>query len=430
MPMTATMLDSDTVHMIVAHPETLISVEPLQGAVFKRNSRGTPACVSGARAYVFCAQLADGTTKAVRFPKDHSYQFSERYPAVQAHIERYRTKLLVATTLHAEGAAVGENTYPVITMDWVVGQNLDEHIVAATARSDCQREFELLAAAWRASAAELSANGFAHGDIHAGNILVRSAPDPKGVPDLALVDYDSVWLPEITIPPAEQGKPGYRHPLSGSSWGQTMDAFPNTLVYLSLRAITAEPNLCHTFGHEDGQLLFTYRDVASPAESEVFTRLRYSPAPDVSELTTIVTSWITGPAGLFSSLDEVLANMRYSVIDLREGGGIGFVPNIWPPPEAVEPPRAPQLPINPRMAEVTSQRHPAPNHWGGRAQPAPPRTASHEPTALNNWPSNAKDSDSSASRAPVSRAMSSSSWLIVWIGMAFAILILALVLAG
>lgn len=70
-------------------------------------------------------------------------------------------------------------------------------------------------------------------------------------------------------------------------------ARPATLVYLSLRALAAEPGLWARF-HKSDSLLVKYENLTNGTSGEVWGALAASPDPDVRALTGVVVRWLGG----------------------------------------------------------------------------------------------------------------------------------------
>lgn len=120
----------------------------------------------------------------------------------------------------------------------------------------------------------LQADGVAHGDLQHGNVLVTLTE--SGMPRLRLVDYDTVFVPDLVGRPlVTAGLPGYTHPnyLAGQkrTYGREMDTFSGLVILLSLWALAHDPSLHGRFSHEN--LLLSDADLEHPHRSPAFLAL-------------------------------------------------------------------------------------------------------------------------------------------------------------
>ena len=333
---------------------------------------------AGARAFVFCATTTTGQTIAVRFPRNPRDEAGIRYDALSRHLSSCSQVPLVNTTWAADAATrPSGGLHPVITMDWVEGKQLDRYVDEVVADPNCQPTLDRLAATWLRCNRDLITAELGHGDIHAGNILVDHG---GGDPNVTLVDYDCVWVPGLHVGSDEAGLAAFQHP-GGAKWGPFMDAFPSTVVYLSLRALAAEPDLWFRDDERaDDNLLFKQRDFARPGDSEVFKDLTRSPDPVVQELTDLVLSWIQEDPDTYGPLHKVIEEVRTDPEPERQR---------WRPPE---------------QPDGGESKKPGEQIWKPRSSPPPPRSTDSgtqvwnkgEGVSDNQPPSPAKDPSTSS----------------------------------
>jgi len=219
-----------------------------------------------------------------------------------------------------------------------------------------------LAVAWRESCRSLAAVKISHGDIHAGNTLVRESNGRQV--ELSLVDYDNVWFPGLHTPLQEIGHPAFQHPRRAEiPIGPHLDAVPNTLTYLSLTALATDPGLW-TFHKSDDRLLFEKNDLTDPSAA-VWTALLNSPDSALAALAATTVEWLHGPPSRFESLEHVLSKALPT-----QPGPPGTRVNVWPPR-----PAAPQLRVPPNAGwppnaqRTAAQQPPA---WAAPAHRIPP----------------------------------------------------------
>jgi hypothetical protein len=322
----------------------------LATAVFARSRLGTPKVWSGGRAVVFQAETPSGRKLAVRFLLAEDDGHRRRYDALGLHLADHPLPCLVPTQWVEGGLVVDGRALPLIKMDWVDGVPLDEHVEGLVGRHGCQTALLRLAEHWRHQSQALVAAGIAHGDIHAQNVLVRDDDRPDSS-RIRLVDYDCVWLPSLSgLGAGEVGHPNFRHPgRTAASWGAAIDAFPNLLMYLSLRAIAADPSLWH-FHQADAALLFEAADLERSRDRGLWSALASNPDPSVRAVTLLLHQWLVDHPERYRTLEDAL----------DRAGGL--------PAERRPEPTAPPV---------------APNRWPGRDRP--PVEANLRPNTQQTW---------------------------------------------
>ena len=172
-------------------------------------------------------------------------------------------------TWHDDAVRVKGVTWPVLQMEWIEGQQLNEYVgyLVEGANTDALAK---LAGRWRKLVDELQGARFAHGDLQHGNIII----DQQG--RLRLVDFDGVWIPPLQghPPPTETGHENYQpHGRSAQArWGPWMDTFSALVIYMALTALAADPGLWLPLNNGDN-LLFERKDFCAPFETEVWKHL-------------------------------------------------------------------------------------------------------------------------------------------------------------
>jgi serine/threonine protein kinase len=256
-------------------PERCFVDPRLQRAVFQENRMGMPVVRSGQMAAVMPVQI-DGNRYALRLfttPVDHG----ARYRAVNHHLAARPTAPLVHAEWIDEAVAVGDGVYPAVLMPWIDGMLLSSYVEALVEEGRAG-ELRDLAAAWVHLVGSLRAAGVIHGDLQHGNVMVGT----DGM--LRLVDYDGVWVPGMQTTLKEAGQPNYQHPQRAEvpEVVAEADTFAAFVIYVSLLAVAADPDLWETF-HSGENLIIVREDFleAGRRGSPIWTALAASPDPDV-----------------------------------------------------------------------------------------------------------------------------------------------------
>lgn len=257
-------------------PEVCFVDPRLQRATFRMNSMGMPVVRSGQMAAVLPVTI-DGVDYALRCfttPTDHS----ARYRAVNAHIETHPGIPLVRAEWISRAVAVGDGTYPAVLMPWVDGMLLSSY-VDELVETDRAAELRILAQSWMHLAGSLRAQSVVHGDLQHGNVMIGS----DGT--LRLIDYDGVWVPGMPTSLHEAGQPNYQHPqrMEVPQVLVEADTFAAFVIYVSLLAVAADPELWDTY-HGGENLILMREDFLEVGrhETEIWTELGNSADPDVS----------------------------------------------------------------------------------------------------------------------------------------------------
>src|SRR5882757_10418110 len=254
---------------LVQSPATCFTTPDLQASTFALDRRGSVMAWSGGRAIVFRAEHPSGQRTAVRFMLRNDDAAGHRYDMLSRHLATNPVESFVGTHWIEDGLHIGPKSYPLLLMDWIDGLPLDRHVAQDIASGASPTHLHQLSEAWQRSCRSLVAAQIGHGDVHAGNTLVH-VPE-AGQPELRLVDYDNVWVPGLHIPSKEAGHPAFQHPGAGArDLGPYMDAFPNTLTYLSLAGLATDPGLWQHRHDSDDCLLFHRDDLQTP-DSPIWT---------------------------------------------------------------------------------------------------------------------------------------------------------------
>jgi hypothetical protein len=223
-----------------------------------------PMPASGNSAVVFKAAIEE-KSHALRFFIREDASSRERYRSLHAFLVQHRlTDCTAAAEWVDDAILVQRRRWPMVKMQWIEGRTLDAYVDYLVQSGDAGA-LEALAQAWRQLVLRMQDEGFAHGDLQHGNVLVDTAGK------LRLVDFDGSWIMGATGPvPTETGHPNYQ--LRGRLWGRWMDSFPGLLVYTALRSLALRPSLWKDFSAREN-ILFTKADFIRPFDTPIWSEL-------------------------------------------------------------------------------------------------------------------------------------------------------------
>ena len=360
----------------IQNPRLCFKGTELETGAAETSPRGMPLVYAGAFACVYPVAVG-GTSIAVRCFTHEVKDQQERYN----QLSEYLINVLPPSFVHFEyvdrGISLKGSWYPIVKMDWVEGETLNKFVEERLQESDALRR---LAAQWRGgTTASLRGLRIAHNDLQHGNVLVQ----PDG--NIRLVDYDGVFLPQFHGQLSQElGHKNYQHPQrSSKDYDDHIDNFPSLVIYLSLLAIAAEPDLW-TFNNDDN-LILTGNDYADPAKSELFNRLKSSPDPAVTKLTERLEGYCALPIEQVPDLETALQGLPTSPIRsalvVRPAATSGVAAPAQPSPQSPAPPsggyrqvleakaQSAALPVPP--AAPPAQSTPSRDDWSRRADKWP-----------------------------------------------------------
>ena len=271
--------------------------ELAEGQVELHPVRRTPVVWPGNFASVYKITAADGQNFAVRCFTREVRDHESRYNRLSQYLKTANPPGFVKFDYQPKGIRVGADWYPIVKMDWVNGQTLDKFV--ENNRHD-PSALKRISDQWREIAGELQRLPAAHNDLQHGNIIIQ--PDKS----IRLVDYDGIFLPQFQGNDSpEIGHSNFQHPQrSSSDYAAHIDNFPALVIYLSLLAVAANPDLWKHYN--DDNLIFTKNDFAQPKSSELFQTLKSNGDATIRNLAALLESYCARPVAETPTLEIAL----------------------------------------------------------------------------------------------------------------------------
>ena len=346
-----------------------------------------PMPAAGTSAVVFKA-AANGEPQALRFFTREDTWSGERYTALHEHFTAKDLAGSVAMPRWInDGIRVNGQTWPVVLMQWAEGHTLNRYVDDLVQEHDTPG-LSSLAVAWRDLVARFQRAEFAHGDLQHGNVLVDNRAAMR------LVDFDCSWIARFNggTAPGETGHRNYQ--LDTRPWGRWMDTFSGLVIYISLLALSKNPNPWHILNTGEN-LLFRYEDFRAPFNTPTWAHLSSIQDRELDQLADrlkmcCAPGWVAS-----GTLDELLAPreipwwQRTQVTAAAPAGAATQPPQPQrtPPPPAWFPDLGQQPTWHPAQSSTKNwwkdpSGRAAPEPSGRVPRPAPSRTGSIIAVAL------------------------------------------------
>lgn len=248
---------------------TLIQDKFFKNADFLKDSRGRLISYTGGYTVVVPANVK-GEKWAFRCWHTSIKDSKERYSLIGKALKKSKLPYFCSFDYTENGIIVKGESYPITKMRWVDGRDLKKYICANSQDKETIKE---LAHNFLEMVSELHKHHIAHGDLQHGNILVSDTGQ------LFLVDYDSVYVPEMKDKYSDiiTGLIDYQHPSrkKNSYSSEKLDYFSEAIIYASLLAIAEKPELIDLYNVENTEsLLFTSKDYESFYSSQIYKDLK------------------------------------------------------------------------------------------------------------------------------------------------------------
>lgn len=193
-----------------------------------------------------------GSYAVVFKAKDHFNEFAIRcfISAEQENIDRYRkidsylknlnASWITKIELLEDEINVGYQHYPVIKMDWVEGQLLNNFITQIIDNNNALTELQKEVVSLSISLENLK---IGHGDIQCGNIIVAKSGDGKNI--IKLIDYDGMYIPSFSNKiNLERGRTEFQHPnRSQIQYNEKIDRFSFWVILCAIEALKFDKSL-------------------------------------------------------------------------------------------------------------------------------------------------------------------------------------------
>ena len=297
---------TDYVAAIQAPAFPVAGVAGFESATLVRDSLGMPSSASGQTAVVFELAHESGPLALRCFTRE-PVDGARRYREMARHLNVIDLPAMTPAVWLENAIEVNGDSWPAVLMPWMPGVPLNVAVEEMLDRADGLRS---LADTWVELTTKLAEAGVAHGDLQCGNVLV----DQQHV---HLVDFDGIYVPTSTTPPAESGHPHFQHPRRAERhWGPDVDAFSVMAIRLSLLALAADPELWRF--NADENLILSQPDFQDPGTSPVFAALSQVADDEVRRLTTRLRAYCDDPVP--PTLGRVLDDLadRRSTLDASD----------------------------------------------------------------------------------------------------------------
>jgi len=317
----------------IQRPKRAFSDEVLMTAKFDNGPFGLSS-VEGQTAVVFFADTNEGPI-ALRCFKRPLHRGRERYHALADFLSEHPLPPLARADWCDGGMTVNDKKWPVIKMERVTGGSLSSHVASLLGSGGAG--LSDLSERWRVLMADLRRARIAHGDLQHDN--VRVTPTARGI-ELRLIDLDAIWT-EATAEfvPAEKGHRHFQHPerLRTDHWDEYIDAFSALVIYVSLRALAADPHLWSY--HNDENLIFSEDDYLHPGRTAIWSRLAASRDLDVRRLTQMLDQFCQQTVRIATDLETILQSQALPTAPAWRSADAGApIQATWWDFPAAEPP--------------------------------------------------------------------------------------------
>jgi formylglycine-generating enzyme required for sulfatase activity len=324
----------------VQNPASSFTDPELRGGEAAVNALGMPLPCSGnfADVYKFTCP-GSGRTWAVKCFTRQIPGLRERYEQISLYLQQVKLPFLVDFTFLDQGIRVRGDWYPVLKMQWVEGQALNQFV-----RDHVEEPavLQTLGQIWVKLAGRLREAQLAHCDLQHGNVLL--VPGSRtGALAVKLVDYDGMCVPALTLLKSiELGHANFQHPQRAREgiYNLEVDRFSHLVIYTAVRSLVGGGRALWQKYDNGDNLLFRQEDFDAPGRSPLFAELLQASDRQVHDLAAALIDAARGP------LDRVPL-LTGLVPEERSSPRLAPAPNIQVQPAAAGPRPAPVMAASP-----------------------------------------------------------------------------------
>ncbi|AXE17954.1 hypothetical protein DR864_09510 [Runella rosea] len=207
-------------------------------------SRITPIKIysygSGAFAVVFKAKDELDNKYAIRCFTSAENDKIERYREVSSYLRKIDTTWQTEFELLEAEIKVGNRGYPIIKMDWVEGELLNDYIGHKLHDNKALTELQKQLVEVSKS---LEKHKVGHGDLQCGNVIVSKNDGGESV--VKLIDYDGMYVPPLSGKHSlERGLTEFQHPeRSHLDYNEKIDRFSFWVIICAIEALKYDKSL-------------------------------------------------------------------------------------------------------------------------------------------------------------------------------------------
>lgn len=207
----------------------------------------------------------------------------DRYRSIDSYLKNISASWITKIQLLEDEINVGYQHYPVIKMDWIEGQLLNNFITQVIDNNTDLTELQHEVVSVSKSLENLKVG---HGDIQCGNMIVAKNADGKNI--IKLIDYDGMYIPSFSNKMnLERGRTEFQHPnRSQIQYNEKIDRFSFWVILCAIEALKFDKSLWFEvmrggFNTLDN-LLFTGDDFKYFNNSKLVNRLYALNKPSLS----------------------------------------------------------------------------------------------------------------------------------------------------
>lgn len=237
-------------------------------------SRTSPAKIytygSGTFAVVFKAKENENTKVAIRCFIGGRHDYVNRHKHISEYLKDIRSTWVTKTILLEDEISVNDNLYPVIKMDWVEGQLINDYISANIKNNAILSSLQNQIIKINGSKERKQ---IGHGDIQCGNVLIDINER------IRLIDYDGMYIPDFRGQQRiEKGRPEFQHHKRDDiTYNEKIDRFSFWVILCAIEGLKFDKSLWNKvtqggFNTEEN-ILFTGEDFSDFKNSLLVNRL-------------------------------------------------------------------------------------------------------------------------------------------------------------